>query len=144
MEALTLIAIAAKCHWGYPATWIAQWKPALTTAEYVRRYPTFAAVVDGEPVGFAAVVPNLPDARLDHLWVHPVAMRRGVGCTLFRRAEEIARHAGARHLRIESDPHAQQFYEKMGATVYARRDATIDGVQRSLPLLVKTLAPLSP
>lgn len=36
---LTALAHRAKANWDYPATWIAQWKPALTiTPEYIAQH----------------------------------------------------------------------------------------------------------
>jgi len=76
---------------------------------------------------------------LDHLWVDPGMLRRGVGRALFEAAEQAARTAGARTLRLTGDPHAEGFYCRMGATVYAREPAPMDGHDRYLPLFEKTL-----
>lgn len=79
-EVLTEIAFAAKQHWGYPPDWIRRWKRDLTIcAEYIAQHPTFVALIEGESVGFGAVRKKAPDTLLDHLWVRPAFMRRGVG-----------------------------------------------------------------
>ena len=139
--ALTAIAFAAKRHWGYPDSWMQHWTTALTLSDdYVAAHPTFVAVIDGSPAGFCAVQFRADEAQLDHLWVLPAAMRRGIGSALFARAEQAARERGARRLTIVGDPHAEGFYLKMGARVYGRELAAIDGVERFLPLLEKPLA----
>ena len=101
--------------------------------------PTFVALVEDEIVGCGAVQIEVGEALLDHLWVLPQFMGRGVGRALFQHAEEIARASGAARMRIVGDPHAEQFYSRMGATVYGRKPASMDGEARFLPLLEKSL-----
>jgi ribosomal protein S18 acetylase RimI-like enzyme len=55
--ALTEIAFAAKRHWGYPEQWIQRWKDVLTIQpEFIARNETYVAFLDGQPVGFYALV----------------------------------------------------------------------------------------
>ena len=139
-DALTEIAFAAKRHWRYPENWIRQWQEALTiTPEYVATNPAFVAVLQGEIVGFGAVQIGAGEAVLDHLWVLARFMGRGVGRALFQHAEEIARASGAARMKIVGEPHAEQFYSRMGAKVYGREPAGMDGEARFLPLLEKSL-----
>jgi GNAT superfamily N-acetyltransferase len=139
-DTLTQIALAAKRHWQYPDRWIRRWEGVLTiTPEYVIRHPTFAAVVEAELVGFCAIQIEASDAVLDHLWVLPPFMRRGIGRALFEHAENTARGLGAVRLRMVGDPHAEQFYRRMGATLYGREPASMEGEERFLPLLEKAL-----
>src|SRR6478609_588143 len=122
---LTAIAHAAKRHWGYPEAWIARWAGTLTlTPGYIAAQPTFAARVGEEVVGF-------------HALVLPAAMGQGIGRALFEHAEAFARQNGAKRLWVESDPHAEKFYQHMGMTVYGRQPAPLDGQPRFLPLLEK-------
>lgn len=137
---LTDIAFAAKRHWGYPESWIRQWTKELSiSAAYITKYPTYTALIGEKPVGFYAVTFKPRDAFLDHLWVLPAEMGRGVGRELFRHAETVARRCGALRLKIVGDPHAEGFYEKMGATVYRKEPAPMEGQERFLPLLTKAL-----
>ena len=48
--------------------------------------------------------------------VHPDHMGQGVGAGMFAHAMAAARAAGIRRVKIVSDPNAEAFYEKMGAT----------------------------
>ncbi len=138
---LTAIAHAAKRHWGYPESWIHSWESSLTlTPEFVGAHPTHVARSGGRIVGFCSVVVRGREARLEHLWVLPPEMKKGTGRALFELAEGLARKAGAACLRIESDPNAEEFYVRMGAARYGRVPATMDGNERFLPLLEKSLA----
>jgi GNAT superfamily N-acetyltransferase len=137
---LSLIARSAKGHWGYPESWLNRWSDALTvTPGYINAYPTFCAVLDGGIVGFCALILRGGEAYLDHLWVLPSVLGKGVGRSLFEFAENVARDSKATIIRVESDPHAEEFYIHMGATRYGQVSAEMDGHERFLPLLEKPL-----
>lgn len=137
---LSAIAVAAKAHWGYPAVWLEAWRADLTIdAAYIAENPTFVATADDHVLGFHAVVLAKDAAVLDHLWVRPESMRRGVGRRLFRHAEDVARGAGRPELRIVGDPNAEGFYRAMGAEIAGWQPAPMEGVQRALPRLRKRL-----
>jgi GNAT superfamily N-acetyltransferase len=137
---LTMIAHAAKGHWGYPESWLRRWEGELTvTGESIRRHPTYVAAQGGRAVGFYMLLVETAEASLNHLWVVPPAMGKGVGRALFQHAEGVARRAHVSRLRVVSDPHAEEFYVRMGAAVYGREPAFMDGHERFLPLLEKVL-----
>ena len=139
-DTLTRIAFAAKRHWEYSEAWIRRWRDALTiTHGYIVEHPTFVAVMDGEIVGFCALQIGAGHASLDHLWILPRFMRQGIGRALFQHAEATAGSAGATRLRIVGDPHAEEFYSRMGAIRYGQEEAHMDGEIRFLPLLEKSL-----
>lgn len=135
---LSSIARAAKAHWGYPSSWLAEWETALTvTPEDLARFRVLVAEVEeGELAGFVAVdLEPREDALLEHLWVDPPAMGRGLGRSLVAAVLRMARGAGKMALLIESDPHAVGFYEQMGAYRVGEVAAPVLGEPRQLPLL---------
>src|SRR5262245_35834189 len=118
--ALTEISFAAKRHWGYPERWIERWTHLLTIEpKLIAEQETYTAYLDGEPVGFYSLHRGLVQLRLEHLWVRPQTMRRGVGRALFIHAIGRVRDLGFGKLEIESDPNAAGFYEHMGARCVA-------------------------
>lgn len=134
--ALSAIALAAKRDWGYPDAWIAEWTPQLTlTAAYLGANPVFVAADGGTPVGFCALVEHPDHWELDHLWIHPRAMGRGLGRRLFARVLEHARARGPRLLRVDADPNAAGFYQRMGANRVGTVPAPVAGTARELPRL---------
>ncbi len=145
--ALTAIAHSAKGHWGYPKEWIFAWRDDLTLDQmYIRSHVVHAIRDDDGLLGFYSLV--LPDPSehgwdLDHLWVVPEAMGRGFGRALFEHAVAQALRRGASRLRIMSDPHAEEFYQRMGARTVGRLDATIGGVERWLPEMELVLQDVS-
>jgi ribosomal protein S18 acetylase RimI-like enzyme len=137
---LTRIAYAAKRTWGYPEAWIVAWESALTlTGEFIRSHPTFCARVGPATAGFCSIGFHDGWAEIQHMWVAPSFAGHGIGRALFCRCEAEARKAGAKRLSVESDPHAEGFYRKLGACPVARRPAPMEAVDRSLVLLEKSI-----
>jgi GNAT superfamily N-acetyltransferase len=135
---LTRIAIAAKSYWGYPRRWIEHWTPQLTlSAAYVAANPTYVALDEGRPAGFYALVlfPAARRAQLDHLWLDPPSIGRGLGRTLFEHAMATAHAAGTRAVFLEAEPKAEPFYLHMGARRIGESTGEIDGQPRVLPLM---------
>jgi GNAT superfamily N-acetyltransferase len=135
-ERLTEIAHAAKRHWGYPEEYIRLWEEELTfTPDYIADNPVYAAVaLDGEIVGVYALEGSRETPELEHFWVDPGYMGRGIGRQLFRHMVGVARDNGASSLKIVSDPNAEDFYRKMGARRVGETPTVPEG--RTLPVLV--------
>jgi GNAT superfamily N-acetyltransferase len=74
------------------------------------------AEVEGQQVGWAALIPRGEVGWLEDLWVEPAWIGRGLGRVLFERVAMEARQRGARRLEWESEPNASGFYERMGGT----------------------------
>jgi ribosomal protein S18 acetylase RimI-like enzyme len=135
-EALTRISFAAKRHWGYPERWIERWRESLTiTAVFVRHNEVHVAVVEGNLVGFYALVGEGRKLELEHLWVSPEFIGTGIGRALFDHAVRRAAALGAEVVGVESDPNAEGFYRRMGARRVGEISYPIDGQKRTLPLL---------
>jgi GNAT superfamily N-acetyltransferase len=146
-DASTLSAIArvAKAHWGYPARWLDEWRELLTiTPEFIAANETFAAVSEGRIVGFHALHEADGTLRLEHLWVLPEQMQKGIGRSLFQHAAGRAAALGAPSLTIEADPNAEPFYRHMGAERIGAVRSKVEGRPRELPLLRFALARSSP
>jgi GNAT superfamily N-acetyltransferase len=137
-EAATLTEIAheAKRYWGYPEHWIRHWQSDLTILpEFIADNEVFVAEQDAELIGFYALVLNENAAELEHMWVRPAHIGTGVGKQLFYHAMERAAKKKAREVGISSDPNAEPFYLRMGATRTGAVTSEIDGQPRVLPRL---------
>jgi len=136
-EALTEIAHAAKRHWGYPERWIQSWRDILTMRpEFIAANVAYSAIEDHRAVGFCLLTTESDGMHLDHLWIAPHAMGRGIGRALFEHAVEEIRRLGHRTLKIEADPNAEGFYARMGARRVGEAVTEIEGRRRELPLLL--------
>jgi GNAT superfamily N-acetyltransferase len=134
--ALTEIAYAAKRHWGYPERWIESWRDTLTIrAEFIAANVAWCATEGVRAVGFYVLTNENDGLHLDHFWIVPSAMGRGIGRALFEHAVEEARTLGHRILKIEADPNAEGFYTRMGARHMGEAVTEIEGQRRVLPLL---------
>jgi GNAT superfamily N-acetyltransferase len=133
---LTEIAHEAKRYWGYPEHWIKHWQADLTISpEFIANNDVYVAEQEGELLGFYALIVRENKAELDHMWVAPKHVGGGVGKELFINAMQRAAGQNVSEVQISSDPHAEGFYQKMGATRVGEVASEIDGQPRILPRL---------
>jgi ribosomal protein S18 acetylase RimI-like enzyme len=130
-DALSALALKAKAHWGYSAETIESWSEdlAVSTATITSR-PTFAAVLGDEIVGFYSLSPSRHSWKLDHLWVLPQFMDRGIGRALVAHALETAARGGASSVTVDADPNSESFYLACGAERCGEVPAPIPGEPR--------------
>jgi N-acetylglutamate synthase-like GNAT family acetyltransferase len=141
-EALTALAHAAKNHWNYPREWIDAWKSDLTfTPEFIANHEVFVAVVNEAIAGCCALVVNESLAELEHMWIYPEQMGRGVGRALFEHTTRRAAELGLNELELSADPNAELFYERMGAKRIGEVPAEMFGHARVLPRMRVDLHP---
>ena len=111
-ERLRELTFESKAHWGYDRDFVRAWADGLGFEGGCERW---VAELDGEVVAWSGLTP--PEKRiavLDHLWVDPGWMGRGLGTRLFRLAADRARELGAERLEWGAEPNAVGFYEKLG------------------------------
>ena len=126
-EEVLLGAIFSHCHQRRPHAetnlkrhrrFSAKKRPLTVSADYIREYAVFVAEDDTTSLGFFSLIPTdrTRVIELDHFWVRPGGMGCGVGRAMFRRARDEALRRGMRTIFIVSDPNAEEFYLRMGAT----------------------------
>ena len=114
-ERLREIALDAKAHWGYDRALVEEWAQAGDfEPETLRSRLLYVAEAEGQPVGWAALIPRGEVGWLEDLWVEPAWIGRGLGRALFERVAAEARQLGARRLEWEAEPNAAGFYEHLG------------------------------
>lgn len=143
---LTQIAFESKGYWEYPEEYMKVWRDELTIkGEYIDKNIVYAAVINGAAAGFYSLVNNQTDLLagsleisrgywLDHLFVHPQFIGKGIGASMFRHAGKLCRKIGCGSLKILADPNAAGFYIKMGATYLEEYPSNIPG--RTIPMFV--------
>lgn len=133
---LTEIAFAAKRFWGYPESWIEVWREYLTiTPDYIERHEVFVAVESDRLIGFYALVISEGKTELDHLWIWPERIGKGVGSRLLGHAIDRAAALNIATIEIVADPNAEGFYLKAGARRIGEVISIIEGQERRLPRL---------
>ncbi len=144
---LSDLAYRSKAYWGYDDAFMAACRAELSVAPAdiaQAHWPYTVAASEqsggGEPLGFYALRRLSPvQADLEALFVDPSQIGQGVGRRLLEHAMHVLRRDGIKSLKIQSDPNARPFYERMGATqIGASPSASIEG--RLLPVLGVELA----
>jgi GNAT superfamily N-acetyltransferase len=142
-EALALNEIAgrSKSYWPYDEEYLKLCRSVThVTSEDIGRWPFIVATANEELLGFSAVCEIRGEKMLDHLWIDPPFISKGVGRALFLESVIRAKALGWSKFTIASDPYAEGFYEKMGAKRIGEREAKIKkGFY--LPLLEYSFAP---
>jgi GNAT superfamily N-acetyltransferase len=139
---LTALCIRSKAHWGYDTAFMEAAAPLLRIGEgEIESGGVLTAVLNGDaPCGVAAIIPlrRRQWCELSHLFVAPERLGRGIGRALFDAAIALAAARNATHVSILSDPHAADFYQRLGAR---RCGEAPSGVARNrmLPLFEFTL-----
>lgn len=136
--ALSVLAIESKGHWGYPKLLLELWRKNLRIeSEYISSHFVRTVVANGETVGFFAIKRESDGSILDHLWLLPKVIGKGIGGLAFRKIEEDCRTLGIREFNIVSDPNAEGFYLRQGA----KRVGEVESIpqNRMLPKLTYTL-----
>lgn len=137
-ELLTGIAIASKAHWGYDEEFMERFAAVTTiTPEYVRQNEVWILEVAGESAGFYAVIRHGELGELDHLWLLPQYIGKGLGRLLFDHAIGRARDLGLRQLEWEAEPNAVGFYERMGGRTVRE---TMGQLGRRLQVMARPVA----
>jgi len=129
--------LRAKASHGYDDETMRAFAPALAvTSESIERNWVLVAERDGIPLGFAHVErrDDPAIAWLEDLFVDPDSQRQGIGRLLWEAAFNHARTTGATEIRLDADPYATTFYERLGAVVVGAIPSTfIPG--RTTPLM---------
>ena len=93
----------------------------------------FLAMLDGQPVGTARL---LPDAHIGRVAVLANARGTGIGVLLMQAAIEAARQAGHIQVALSAQVHALAFYERLGFVAHGEEfmDAGIPHREMTLSL----------
>jgi putative acetyltransferase len=85
---------------------------------------TLVATMEGEPVGFASLA---GPEKIDMLYVHPAATRRGVAVLLVDALEKLATGRGAKRLTANASDTSLGFYEHCGFVPVQRNTVRCNG-----------------
>ncbi len=144
-KALTELSFASKRYWHYPEKYYEIWQNELTISPYyIRKNDVFIYEHDHAVVGYCSVISLENDMQvaggiiakgvwLEHLFVDPLHIGKGIGTKLFAKVRERCGMAGIREIGILADPNSRGFYEKMGCIYIREYPSTIKG--RTTPYL---------
>ena len=131
---LTALSLTSKAYWGYDAAFMTRVASSFeVTPDYVTRWPVYVLMDGDEAAGFYGFRAVGDETFLYDMWLKPAYIGRGLGRMLWRHALQTAREAGYDRFKIESDPNAERFYIRMGASRVGEITSKDSG--RVLPLL---------
>lgn len=142
---LNQISLASKKHWGYPEEYFSVWKKELTlTEDYLRNNTIYVYAEEKSILGYYSLVVLEtefhhkgevlePGLWLDHMFVTPEKIGKGIGTRLFNHCIGLMKENGWNTLKVLSDPHAEGFYRKQGCRYKKEILSSIEG--RTTPLL---------
>jgi putative acetyltransferase len=93
-------------------------------AERLGKGLALVATTGGAPVGFATLTGG---EKIDMLYVHPAAIRRGVAALLVDALEKLAAGRGAKRLTADVSDTALGFYERRGFVPVKRNSFRCNG-----------------
>jgi len=143
---LTKISMASKGYWNYPNEYFEIWKDELTiNADYISKNEIQVFEYKADIIGYysMSLYENGLDVYgfkigiawwLEHMFIRPEYIGRGVGKKLFHHLRHHCQMKGIDEIGIIADPHSRGFYEKMGCEYQKELPSSIAG--RTTPLLV--------
>lgn len=116
-EMLTQLTYRSKAHWGYDEAFMTLARPVMAiSAEQIRNNCIYILEHGQEAAGFYSLESPQGEAiTLENLFIDPQFIGKGCGHDLLQHAFEQAKTMGYRIIQLVSDPHAEGFYQKMGA-----------------------------
>lgn len=135
------LSVRSKAHWGYDEAFMSLASPKLQLPpEWIAAGRVFVAEFSGSNAGVAAILP--PDhngtSYLEHLFVSPGLIGKGIGTALLETCVTLANQESAIRIHALADPHARLFYERYEFECVS--DVASDAIPgRMLPLMERTL-----
>lgn len=138
-RAISDLAFRSKSHWPYTPDQLEVFRGELTiTPEELATKRAHVVEEEDAILGFYTLASHSRnEIELEHIFIEPQELHRGLGSQLFRHACETAAAAGATRLIIQSDPNAAGFYHRLGAILEKEIPSSIPG--RSIPFFTYSL-----
>lgn len=136
---LTNITLRAKAHWGYSEEQMEAWKDVLTIhADYIEQNEVYILIQNEKIIGYYSYTRiDGEKVELDNIFLEPECIGKGYGKVMMQHFFEQVREDNYKIVRLEADPNAEQFYQKLGFRCIDRLESSIQG--RFLPIMELSL-----
>jgi ribosomal protein S18 acetylase RimI-like enzyme len=136
---LTEITKKSKAYWGYSDEQMKKWSNNLTiTIDYIETNPVFNLVDENQIVGYYSYLRlENNQVKLDNLFILPEYIGKGFGSFLMNDFLERMRNEKCRKIILDSEPNAEQFYQKIGFTKIGEFETSIKN--RFMPIMEMNL-----
>jgi ribosomal protein S18 acetylase RimI-like enzyme len=132
---LTEITKKSKAYWGYSEEQMEKWSNNLTiTTDYIETNPVFNLVNENQIVGYYSYLKKEDNkVKLDNLFILPEYIGKGFGTFLMNDFLERMRNEKCPKIILDSEPNAEQFYQKIGFTKIDEFETSIKN--RFMPIM---------
>ncbi|MDQ1164517.1 GNAT family N-acetyltransferase [Flavobacterium sp. SORGH_AS_0622] len=132
---LTEITKKSKAYWGYSDEQMEKWSNNLTiTIEYIETNSVFNLVDENQIIGYYSYLRlENNQVKLDNLFILPEYIGKGFGSFLMNDFVERMRNEKCQKIILDSEPNAEQFYQKIGFTKIGEFETSIKN--RFMPIM---------
>ncbi|WP_264552019.1 GNAT family N-acetyltransferase [Flavobacterium sp. N2038] len=136
---LTEITKKSKAYWGYSEEQITEWSNNLTvTEDYIEKNNVFNLVEETKIIGYYSyIIQDNNQVELDNLFILPEYIGRGLGSYLMNDFLERMRNEKIKKIILDSEPNAEQFYQKIGFRKIGEFETSIKN--RFMPIMEMNL-----
>ncbi|WP_226537478.1 GNAT family N-acetyltransferase [Fictibacillus halophilus] len=135
---LSILAYSSKAYWGYDRDFLEKCIDDLKVSEeYIKNNPVYVMEDSTRVIAYYSF--SLTNTKLDALFIDPSYIGKGVGKRLWMDILIKAKELELREFTLDSDPHAEGFYLKMGAQKVGYSKSTVFP-DRELPLMKVTVS----
>lgn len=132
---LTEITKKSKAYWGYSDEQMEKWNNNLTiTRDYIEENSVFNLVDENQIIGYYSYFRlENNQVKLDNLFILPEYIGKGFGSFLMNDFVERMRNEKCQKIILDSEPNAEQFYQKIGFTKIGEFETSIKN--RFMPIM---------
>lgn len=116
-EALSALKLRSKAHWPYSEAQMAAFAQVMAVTSETLHDPdseAYVVEVDGALAGYGRLAALDDGLYIDDLFIDPAYIGRGCGRALFDHMRDRAVAWGGHWLCVIADPHAVDFYARLG------------------------------
>ncbi|MEN2400726.1 GNAT family N-acetyltransferase [Flavobacterium sp. MC2016-06] len=136
---LTEITKKSKAYWGYSEEQILKWNDNLTISKiYIEENDVFNLVDENKIIGYYSYLKEEKNqVKLDNLFILPEYIGKGFGKYLMDDFIERMRNEKCKKIILDSEPNAEQFYQKLGFQKVGEFETSIKN--RFMPIMEMSL-----
>lgn len=134
-EVLTLLTKKSKGYWGFSEETLKEWEHLLVVSkEYIEKNQVYKLLTKNEIIGYYSYFEDKENTiKLDNLFVLPEYIGKGFGKILMKHFLSNIRNIGIEKIILDSEPNAENFYNKFGFEKIGQLESSIKG--RFLPIM---------
>ena len=127
LEKLNELAARSEAYWGFDESHMEAFKRLCALREaHFKKGCVFVIEKDGEIAGFYCLAAKEADFELEHFYVDPEHIAKGLGKTLWLHMRTFCIHRKIREVTIVCSDFVKGFYLKMGAASLGQVESTVD------------------